>query len=1485
MKIANKLNCLVIFLFSMCLAEPVFSQAPKVVERVRAKKEGSEFRIPVKGSSPHKIFDNQKEVPTSDFKNGTLLIPANHLNRVLKLTAANNVSYQLFADSKSPQLVDIKAIPFPGAGGQVKLKFADADWEASKTIPPGSGGVFTFTRDKEILVPDGPPHADKADKSLTFRFKELNSGKHVVSIVGLTDSVGNGGTKSLIGSFTVSRSRLLGEHREYPATLAPEDKVISARPAHRVDTRDVRLYYFRDAHRVAQIINRNVRSLNQESFDQAARLAEKAQLDAEEATEQRKKQELAAVKAAADVRALERSKSLRADFQRRKDDATRTISAIQDQINSIANPLTFPELESDGNLNPAAVEFKVVDEFNKLNPQTSTAAVRDSSANAQDVITTTESQGAKTITKITGGGNAAGSTVTAENQLAEVRALASNRLSWLQKLAGIIQEESSDPRLISDSDIQSKLTAADTAQQNLLLAQQKEDRARREQFQREVAAGISERDTYVPGKLSSIDPVTQVSISVIGEGVLQLRGPIKGINQIRRMVHQIDSPVGQVKIGIHTIQINGEHGDRMERVAEDIEKHIARSRFLTNQSGLLVRKAVAIVASQVAESAVNGGQCNFMNQPVDMSHIPPGVSNQHDLKYMYSFFGADLIRELQKMNSELLDSNNKLISLNSMDTLSFVGALYVTALANNDVRQQILHEFKNMLECELPEKEVNYYRTLTRTRHRHKFLNKLVTSRLQTKLDNRDAEKIRFNAHRNYTFSNTIGFFDSTLQGRGTLNNMQHAVLRLAQTLKAHSITEAELKTLTAQKALLFEGDQVSLESRLLGQALDELEEKSVELLEALRANSSKVDNFLKRLAIALEDDVNAQFYDPAFQEIRRVSRTWDVQLGQIEKTTVLTNNRKLAKVNPSATIEFDLPRRELFVTEAINGFRAIADEHGNLLKDPTFLAGTALLAGQPAAGVVGSQSPMQAIPGVSLSEPFQTVRPFGAELEKLVPDPAVYKFETGTAYEIRPVIQPDGHSIVYDFNYMYTTNVREPIRADEKHLGRVKRHYVHTDVQTSCLELREVSRYTVALKAARTSRGVPLMEDVPVVGALFRPLPSDESSLQQNIILASSVIYPTLYDLMGLRWSAHLNDLDSPTLVSRQAKLEQKIGSVDGHLREHITNRLNQKLFESRTKWSKRNWSGGKSQASAANTTDAGRLITQDKLNAQLANQAQQTQETLNSLQALQEAAQQQALQLQRHYEAKAQLDANYSHVPSEEFEFEGFGMTPVFENTDSMPQEWLTQPVPVTNDAIPRPIYGGEFSDEIVVPQSESNGVRQKVNPTSNANTPIQSSHIPNGIPGRMSQIPASSRTSQVSHAHYPGGARSILPSQVNYDASGKGRIRRASFTSQSPIRHESAKANFPHLARDTSDSSVFELDSGLLLAYGLSWLICGFLAVKHRAFGAATFVAIATIGGLAGFELLSLHSDTWQVSVAFVTIPIGVFFSKTNLQQANC
>jgi hypothetical protein len=115
----------------------------------------------------------------------------------------------------------------------------------------------------------------------------------------------------------------------------------------------------------------------------------------------------------------------------------------------------------------------------------------------------------------------------------------------------------------------------------------------------------------------------------------------------------------------------------------------------------------------------------------------------------------------------------------------------------------------------------------------------------------------------------------------------------------------------------------------------------------------------------------------------------------------------------------------------------------------------------------------------------------------------------------------------------MYTFDVREPVRADEKHLGRVRRHFIDTDVQLSNYELRHVGKYEVALKVARTGKGVALLQDIPGVGVLFRPLPSAGSSLQQNHVYNHCVIFPTLYELMGLRFAPAVADLDPLKLIN----------------------------------------------------------------------------------------------------------------------------------------------------------------------------------------------------------------------------------------------------------------------------------------------------------------------------------------------------------------
>lgn len=1201
------------------------------------------------------------------------------------------------------------------------------------------------------FTPANTPTIDyePTSNTVTFRFPEVLADRYRLVIQSsLKDRFGNAITGTLDWLLTRSGAGaaaaaeelpppVRGPYVTFPEFTPPREIPNGFNPSDKVETRVVRLYYYRDAHRVAQIVNRNVESYNRVRVEARRRQAGEAIRIADGLTDGRRRQEVKSVRAAQDLResekALREAEQRSTDLERQAAVSTLKATRLRQRLDVIQQEIT----NLSGSTDPADVAQ--VQELKK-----------------QQSVLQLEFQ--------------------AEQDRAEE---SRGRLPQERNTITSLQKSIQDRRatMVQESD----QTLEDT---------QLEDRAREKQFRLEVAAAHEDPDTYAPGKVESKDPVEQVSVSVIGESEIQLRGPIKGINVIRIMINQIDQPVGQVSIAIHTAQINGEHGDRMEVVADKIQKYVDHSRFLTMQSGQMLRNAVVKVASRRATEAA--ALCAGQGQTV------------RDAKYIEAFFGEDFIHELRVIDSEFLMSGNKVLSLHSMDTTSLASALFLLALAKNDTRQEILAEFDRMVTVDLPAAELNYYQAGQSDWARCK-----------------PHERMPLLAA-NARFQSLKGYFNHELEGDNTLSPIQREFIRLAQIFKSRLVTELEYQQRVKERALIEERlgnrlDELKLQKeredqaqlllqqvqaetqtarmglltlftsinakidlitqkiqgvqrsvavfqeiqrqtsflikrssetqtplpefevqlettregpsrvrfrfvqtergvaiepacdpehwqewisrnignlrdardllqnfviynpvfvqlqettdqlssrlndaisqsggrltpeiidlfycvnqnyskilgfvsvtakqiltkankilvqlgdasitanasyqewiavkesilnsikgnlredslqliqeadnqfrtliqadlklqfankeanekrrpldhkKLLDMLIDDMEEKLIELLEGTRSHTAVVDGYIKSIATALDDDFNTQFYNPAFRKVREASRYWDVSLSQIETTRILTNNRTFAKVEPQATMEFDLPKRDILVTEAMKGAKAMVDEYGALLNDPSFLALSKLRSGQPTSSLAqgttgGGSSPMRnVLPGLPRLDDEEVLRQagpgrreFGSALEALIPDPAIYKFETGTGYEIRPVLQPDGQAVVFHFNYMYTTNVREPVRPDEKHLGRVKRHFIDTDVQLSNYELREVSRYTVALKASRTSRGVPLFEDIPALGVLFRPLPSAESSLQQNVILGQSTIFPTLFDLMGLRWAPAVADLDT---------------------------------------------------------------------------------------------------------------------------------------------------------------------------------------------------------------------------------------------------------------------------------------------------------------------------------------------------------------------
>jgi hypothetical protein len=379
------------------------------------------------------------------------------------------------------------------------------------------------------------------------------------------------------------------EPRQVPNGFNPHDKV---------ETRVARLYYYRDAHRVAQIINRKVQSYNRQRVDVQHQLADRARQDADQTMVARQRAEREAIMKAEQARQVERE-----------------LESVQQQINRAVQELTNARRQPEPD------------------PQV---------INSLDGV----------IRSLTSRANHLG--MQAQNARGE----------------------------------------AARANQAAQEAEAQEKLARAAQFRREVAAAREDPDTFAPGAPKSHDPVEQVSVSVIGEGLIHLRGPLKGINTIRTMIDQIDQPVGQVRVAVHTVQINGEKQDRMEDVANIIQMYLDHSRFLTMQSSEMLRKAVVQVASRKAEEAMA---------------LYPGESQlDRDRRYLDAFFGREFIDELEAMDSEFLRTGNKILSLHSMDTTSLSSALNLMALARNSTRLEILAEFEQMTRGELPMAEAMY---------------------------------------------------------------------------------------------------------------------------------------------------------------------------------------------------------------------------------------------------------------------------------------------------------------------------------------------------------------------------------------------------------------------------------------------------------------------------------------------------------------------------------------------------------------------------------------------------------------------------------------------------------------------------------------------------------------------------------------------------------------------------------------------------------
>lgn len=253
-----------------------------------------------------------------------------------------------------------------------------------------------------------------------------------------------------------------------------------------------------------------------------------------------------------------------------------------------------------------------------------------------------------------------------------------------------------------------------------------------------------------------------------------------------------------------------------------------------------------------------------------------------------------------------------------------------------------------------------------------------------------------------------------------------------------------------------------------------------------LMAREAATNEAIKRLMTSLDDELKRMVYMPIMNRIREQMKDSGVQVGVIQHTSVLARDRLVARVEPSATANL-APKKE---AEALKAALQIAQLN-----------------------TAAKLSPDQ------LLNQFAEL---GKERER---PPEVYAVTSGNKFQVTPVIDRSGQALRFRFDFLGTTQVREPDNTVEPGFSRIEQHVINTEVQLSNFEIREISRYRSDSRLGVTPRkhgGIPILKDIPIINEIpligwFSRTYGSSPEAQFSIVLAQTSIVPTIGDLYGV--------------------------------------------------------------------------------------------------------------------------------------------------------------------------------------------------------------------------------------------------------------------------------------------------------------------------------------------------------------------------------
>ncbi|HWD40736.1 MAG TPA: hypothetical protein VG944_17945, partial [Fimbriimonas sp.] len=253
----------------------------------------------------------------------------------------------------------------------------------------------------------------------------------------------------------------------------------------------------------------------------------------------------------------------------------------------------------------------------------------------------------------------------------------------------------------------------------------------------------------------------------------------------------------------------------------------------------------------------------------------------------------------------------------------------------------------------------------------------------------------------------------------------------------------------------------------------------------------ARYNGAIRRVIGRFYEDARTVLFNGEFGLLGSVTdllRWSNCQVGAWSSETILASNRLAARIEPSASASV----AQGGTIDALGGALMIA----NLVKT----AGGTNIAGDLGAIQDWSKSQKREAPGV-------------------------YGVGTGNIFEVTPVLDPSGQAIRFRFNYLASTQVREPSGVTDPQLNHVEHNSVNTEVMLDNLAIRRVATFQsnaqLGLPASKSGglpifKDLPVLKEIPLLGWFTYRIGGRKPVVQQSIILTQAAIYPTLEDLFN---------------------------------------------------------------------------------------------------------------------------------------------------------------------------------------------------------------------------------------------------------------------------------------------------------------------------------------------------------------------------------